>query len=74
MTDLAATMADRGLVLLLRGGAWGLPTACPACLPVYMYLKLARVAFTPQYATFQPDSGLRFCDSLWFFLCIARLS
>ncbi|BBM99213.1 metaxin [Marchantia polymorpha subsp. ruderalis] len=56
MTDLAATMADRGLVLLLRGGAWGLPTACPACLPVYMYLKLARVAFTPQYATFQPDS------------------
>ncbi|KAL3685307.1 hypothetical protein R1sor_003329 [Riccia sorocarpa] len=49
-------MADTGLVLLVRSGAWGLPTACPVCLPPYIYLKLAGVAFTPQYATFQPDS------------------
>ncbi|CAM6087428.1 unnamed protein product [Calypogeia fissa] len=49
-------MADKRLVLLLRTAAWGLPTACPVCLPSYLYLKLARIAFTPQYATFQPDS------------------
>jgi metaxin len=44
------------LVLLVREGAFGLPTACPACLPWFLYLKLSSVSFQTQYSAVEPDS------------------
>ncbi|KAI5061079.1 hypothetical protein GOP47_0023584 [Adiantum capillus-veneris] len=46
----------RDLVLLARGPAWGLPTACPFCLPSYIYLKLARLDFSITYNNVSPDA------------------
>ncbi|MQL81191.1 hypothetical protein Taro_013652 [Colocasia esculenta] len=43
-------------VLVARKGAFGLPTACPSCLPVYLYLRLASVPFDLQYDVKNPDS------------------
>eukprot|EP00249_Psilotum_nudum_P005385 c18823_g1_i2 orf=534-1337(-) len=47
---------EDAIVLVTRPAAWGLPTACPSCLPSYAYLKLARVAFNVHYDFCQPDS------------------
>jgi metaxin len=44
------------LVLLVREGGFGLPTACPACLPWFVYLKLSSVSFQTQYSGVEPDS------------------
>ncbi|MCO5553821.1 hypothetical protein L7F22_007347 [Adiantum nelumboides] len=44
------------LVLLARGPAWGLPTACPFCLPSYIYLKLAELDFSISYNNVSPDA------------------
>ncbi|XP_042492825.1 mitochondrial outer membrane import complex protein METAXIN isoform X1 [Macadamia integrifolia] len=46
----------KDLVLVARKACFGLPTACPACLPVYCYLRLANVPFDLQLNVIQPDS------------------
>lgn len=45
-----------GLVLVVRKSAYGLPTACPVCLPAYIYLKLANISFNTHYNLINPDS------------------
>lgn len=45
-----------GLVLVVRKPAYGLPTACPVCLPAYIYLKLANISFNTHYSLINPDS------------------
>lgn len=48
---------ERHLVLVARKPGFDLPTACPSCLPVYLYLKLANTPFTLQFDSSFPDSG-----------------
>ncbi|KAJ7571718.1 hypothetical protein O6H91_01G174600 [Diphasiastrum complanatum] len=52
----AAVEENLNYVLLVRNGAWGLPTACPNCLPSYLYLKFAGLTFEVEYAPRLPDS------------------
>ncbi|KAJ4778768.1 metaxin-like protein [Rhynchospora pubera] len=47
---------DRHLFLVARKPRFGLPTACPSCLPVYLYLKLANADFTVEFDSSFPDS------------------
>jgi metaxin len=54
LTDAHGASAD--LVLVTRPGAFGLPTACPACLPAFLYLRLAAVSFQEQVTAVEPDS------------------
>lgn len=61
------------IVLVARMGGFGRPTACPICLPVYCYLRLAKV-FSLRHDRANPNSGtsifLRFFLSsvvLWSF-------
>ncbi|EEF34676.1 expressed protein, putative [Ricinus communis] len=42
--------------LVVRKPCFGLPTGCPICLPVYMYLKLARFPFHLDFNSTYPDS------------------
>ncbi|KDP46632.1 hypothetical protein JCGZ_04566 [Jatropha curcas] len=42
--------------LVARKPCFGLPTACPICLPVYIYLKLARFPFRLDFNSTYPDS------------------
>lgn len=44
------------LTLVARKACFGLPTACPSCLPVYIYLKLAQLPFDLNYNLTYPDS------------------
>ncbi|XP_043720206.1 mitochondrial outer membrane import complex protein METAXIN [Telopea speciosissima] len=44
------------LVLVARKACFGLPTACPSCLPVYFYLRFADVAFDLQFNVIRPDA------------------
>uniref|UniRef100_A0A7I4DHR1 Metaxin n=1 Tax=Physcomitrium patens TaxID=3218 RepID=A0A7I4DHR1_PHYPA len=44
------------LVLVTRPAGFGMPTVCPACLPVYLYLRLAAVSFREQVSAVEPDS------------------
>ncbi|KAJ4963140.1 hypothetical protein NE237_023079 [Protea cynaroides] len=44
------------IVLVARKACFGLPTACPTCLPVYFYLKFAHVPFDLQFNVIHPDS------------------
>ncbi|KAL6578600.1 hypothetical protein OROMI_008816 [Orobanche minor] len=50
------------LTLVMRKPCFGLPTCCPDCLPVYIYLRLAKVCFNVEYNLTHPDS-----DQLPFF-------
>ncbi|XP_020572661.1 mitochondrial outer membrane import complex protein METAXIN [Phalaenopsis equestris] len=43
-------------VLVTRKGGYGLPTACPSCLSVYLYLRFANTAFNLLYDVSNPDS------------------
>ncbi|XP_065850000.1 mitochondrial outer membrane import complex protein METAXIN [Euphorbia lathyris] len=45
-----------GYTLVARKPNFGLPTACPICLPVYIYLKLARFPFHLDFNSIYPDS------------------
>lgn len=45
-----------GLVLVARKGRFGLPTACPNCLPVYIYLRFANASFELEFDVANPDS------------------
>uniref|UniRef100_A0A2P2KFZ9 Mitochondrial outer membrane import complex protein METAXIN n=2 Tax=Rhizophora mucronata TaxID=61149 RepID=A0A2P2KFZ9_RHIMU len=42
--------------LVARKPNFGLPTACPICLPVYIYLKFARFPFRLDFNSTYPDS------------------
>ncbi|XP_024174005.1 mitochondrial outer membrane import complex protein METAXIN isoform X1 [Rosa chinensis] len=42
--------------LVVRKPCFGLPTACPSCLPVYFYLKFADIPFKLDYNLTYPDS------------------
>ncbi|XP_073290418.1 mitochondrial outer membrane import complex protein METAXIN [Primulina huaijiensis] len=52
---------DRGdgekLTLVARKPSFGLPTACPTCLPVYIYLRFAQIPFNLEFNLIYPDSG-----------------
>uniref|UniRef100_A0A0D9WMC2 Metaxin n=1 Tax=Leersia perrieri TaxID=77586 RepID=A0A0D9WMC2_9ORYZ len=43
-------------VLVARKPAFGLPTACPTCLPVFLYLRLCKVPFDVHVDTSFPDA------------------
>lgn len=43
--------------LVVRKSCFGLPTACPSCLPVYFYLKFANIPFRMDFSLTYPDSG-----------------
>ncbi|KZV26802.1 mitochondrial outer membrane import complex protein METAXIN [Dorcoceras hygrometricum] len=51
---------DRGdrekLTLVARKPSFGLPTACPTCLPVYIYLRFAQIPFNLEFNTIYIDS------------------
>ncbi|CAL1358484.1 unnamed protein product [Linum trigynum] len=47
---------DGGWTLVARKPYFGLPTACPVCLPVYIYLKFARCPFNLELNSAYPDS------------------
>ncbi|XP_019053628.1 PREDICTED: mitochondrial outer membrane import complex protein METAXIN isoform X2 [Nelumbo nucifera] len=55
---------DKELVLVARKACFGLPTACPSCLPVYIYLKLANVPFDLRFNLIHPDSDAAMYE-LW---------
>lgn len=42
--------------LVARKPCFGLPTACPTCLPVYIYLKFAHFPFHLAFNSLYPDS------------------
>jgi len=44
------------ITLVARKPCFGLPTACPSCLPVYIYLKFAQHPFTLVFNLIRPDS------------------
>ena len=69
----AATVEDGRLrlVLVARKGGFGLPTACPSCLAVYVALRLAKVHFDLQFDLKNPDSGIA---ELLFFSTVVLLS
>ncbi|KAG0513014.1 hypothetical protein BDA96_10G064300 [Sorghum bicolor] len=43
-------------VLVARKPCFGLPTACPTCLPVFLYLRMAQVPFDIHVDTNFPDA------------------
>ncbi|KAL6519271.1 hypothetical protein OROGR_018591 [Orobanche gracilis] len=45
-----------GLTLVARKPCFGLPTACPRCLPVYIFLKFSKVPFNLEFNGIRPDS------------------
>ncbi|KAD4585668.1 hypothetical protein R6Q59_035814 [Mikania micrantha] len=51
-----SSQREQRLTLVARKPCFGLPTACPLCLPVYIYLKLANVSFDLSYNHIFPDS------------------
>ncbi|XP_057796132.1 mitochondrial outer membrane import complex protein METAXIN-like isoform X2 [Salvia miltiorrhiza] len=44
------------LTLVARKPSFSLPTACPNCLPAYIYLKFANIPFTLEFNLIHPDS------------------
>ncbi|KAK4755724.1 hypothetical protein SAY87_009481 [Trapa incisa] len=44
------------LTLVVRRPCFGLPTACPSCLPVYFYLKFSGFPFQLEFNLIHPDS------------------
>jgi len=70
------------LTLVTTKPCFGLPTACPKCLPVFFYLKFARVPFDLYFHSTFPDSGILlysfvlFLDpfELFSILCFFKLS
>uniref|UniRef100_A0A251TKA0 Thioredoxin-like fold domain-containing protein n=1 Tax=Helianthus annuus TaxID=4232 RepID=A0A251TKA0_HELAN len=56
LMDESIQNEQQRLTLVTRKACFGLPTACPSCLPVYIYLKLAKVPFDLSYNLSFPDS------------------
>ncbi|XVF47645.1 hypothetical protein PTKIN_Ptkin03bG0126500 [Pterospermum kingtungense] len=48
--------AEEELTLVTRKPYFDLPTACPLCLPVFIYLKLAHFPFRLHFNSVYPDS------------------
>ncbi|XP_057509558.1 mitochondrial outer membrane import complex protein METAXIN-like isoform X1 [Actinidia eriantha] len=44
------------VTLVARKACFGLPTACPSCLPVYIYLKFSQTPFNLDFNLTYPDS------------------
>ncbi|KAL6585618.1 hypothetical protein OROMI_002262 [Orobanche minor] len=44
------------LTLMARKPCFGLPTACPRCLPIYIFLKFSKVPFSLEFNGIRPDS------------------
>ncbi|XP_009628567.1 mitochondrial outer membrane import complex protein METAXIN isoform X1 [Nicotiana tomentosiformis] len=44
------------LTLVTRKSCFGLPTSCPNCLPVYLYLKFSKTPFDLAFNLINPDS------------------
>ncbi|KAK6152177.1 hypothetical protein DH2020_014812 [Rehmannia glutinosa] len=52
------------LTLVARKPCFGLPTSCPKCLPVYIYLKFSKIPFSLEFNLIRPDSDqLPFVES-----------
>jgi hypothetical protein len=64
---------ERGeYTLVVRKPCFGLPTACPSCLSLYIYLKFAQLPFLLDFNSTYPDSGIQrfiylfiFCFLSW---------
>jgi metaxin len=56
-TAAAEWEAEARKVLVARKPGFGLPTACPNCLPVLLYLRMANVPFDIHVDTSFPDAG-----------------
>lgn len=65
---------ENGLVLVARKPCFGLPTACPSCLPVYIYLRFASLSFDMHFDTSNPDSGLFLSPEFYSSLFISGFS
>lgn len=48
--------ANEKLTLVTRKACFGLPTACPSCLPVYIYLRFCQRPFDLAFNSLHPDS------------------
>ncbi|KAL8505329.1 hypothetical protein ACS0TY_016533 [Phlomoides rotata] len=44
------------MTLVARKPCFSLPTACPSCLPVYIYLKFCKIPFSLEFNLIHPDS------------------
>ncbi|KAG8373947.1 hypothetical protein BUALT_Bualt11G0078100 [Buddleja alternifolia] len=44
------------LTLVARKPCFGLPTACPKCLPAYIYLRFSNIPFRLEFNLIHPDS------------------
>ncbi|KAG6589697.1 Mitochondrial outer membrane import complex protein METAXIN, partial [Cucurbita argyrosperma subsp. sororia] len=49
---------EEGLTLIARKPCFNLPTGCPDCLPVYIYLKLANLHFHLDFNLIYPESDI----------------
>ncbi|XVE79964.1 hypothetical protein DITRI_Ditri14bG0099700 [Diplodiscus trichospermus] len=54
--EQAADRESEELTLVARKSYFDLPTACPHCLPVFVYLKLAQFPFRLSFNSIFPDS------------------
>ncbi|CAN8271132.1 unnamed protein product [Cochlearia groenlandica] len=54
--DQQQTSSEDDLTLVTRKPCFGLPTACPNCLPAYIYLKLSNLPFRQAFNSNFPDS------------------
>ncbi|GAA0162482.1 transporter [Lithospermum erythrorhizon] len=49
-------MDEDKLTLVARKSHFGLPTSCPSSLPIYIYLKFAKIPFNLDFNLIYPDS------------------
>jgi metaxin len=54
--------------LVVRKPCFGLPTACPSCLSLYIYLKFAQLPFLLDFNSTYPDSGIQLFIYLYIYL------
>lgn len=60
------------LTLVARKACFGLPTACPSCLPVYVFLKFTGLPFVFNYNLNFPDSGTTYYYSHTYIPCFIQ--
>jgi hypothetical protein len=56
--------------LVVRKPCFGLPTACPSCLSLYIYLKFAQLPFLLDFNSTYPDSGIQLFIYLFIYIYI----
>jgi metaxin len=54
--------------LVVRKPCFGLPTACPSCLSLYIYLKFAQLPFLLDFNSTYPDSGIQLFIYLFIYI------